>query len=271
MAKQNKSKAPFVTAVILLILAIVIPVILLIVSTLLNRGANDELNKSLYPLKYEKLVEKAAKEYGVDICLVYGIIRTESGFEPEALSQAGAIGLMQIMPDTFTWLQNYRTDFMPEEIFDSSELYKPEVNIDYGVFLLSYLLEHYEGNVPLVICSYNAGYGNVDEWLADGTLNADDVAAEDVPFPETSNYLTKVTTAMNMYRELYFAENTDSDISKSGNDTDTYASNSRISDTLSHEEQENGIDDYGQGGYISDDYYNDYNYDYQDNYYDNYQ
>ena len=140
MAKQNRSKAPFITAVILLIIAIVIPVILLIVSTVLNRGANDELNKSLYPLKYEKLVEKAAKEYGVDICLVYGIIRTESGFDPEALSQAGAIGLMQIMPDTFTWLQNYRTDFMPEEIFDSSELYNPEINIDYGVLLLSYLL-----------------------------------------------------------------------------------------------------------------------------------
>lgn len=262
MAKQNKSKAPFITAVILLILAIVIPVILLIVSTVLNRGANDELNKSLYPLKYENLVEKAAKEYGVDICLVYGIIRTESGFDPEALSQAGAIGLMQIMPDTFTWLQNYRTDFMPEEIFDSNELYKPEINIDYGVFLLSYLLEHYEGNVPLVICSYNAGYGNVDSWLADGTLNANAVDAEDVPFPETSNYLTKVTTAMNMYRELYFAENTDSDISETGDDTDTYLSDSGISSTLSYEDQENNIIDYGQDEYSAEDYYNDYDYDY---------
>ena len=263
MTKSNKSKAPFITAVIVLILAIVIPVVLLIVSTVLNKNANDELNKSLYPIKYEKLVEKAAKEYNVDICLVYGIIRTESGFDPEALSQAGAIGLMQIMPDTFIWLQNYRSDFMPEEIIDSDELYKPEINIDYGVFLLSYLLEYYEGNIPLVICSYNAGYGNVDDWLANGTLNSNAVTAEDVPFPETSNYLTKVTTAMDMYRALYFAENTDSDTSGSDENSEQNITENEISDITSDEEiQGSYIDENSQYGDVGDDNY--YNYDYQD-------
>lgn len=272
MAKVKKSKVPFIVALSLLILAIVIPVILLFVSTILGREADDKLNKSLYPVLYEDLVEKAAKEYQVDIALIYGIIRTESNFDPDALSQAGAIGLMQIMPDTFTWLQNYRTDFMPEEILDSSNLYKPEINIDYGVFLLSYLLEHYEGNVSLVICSYNAGYGNVDDWLADGTLNEASVKAEDVPFPETSNYLTKVTNAMGMYRELYFAENVygkksygDSS-SEAGSVYDT-SGEFLQDDYQSYVSSEAYYNDY-QNGYIDDEnYYNDDNYAYQEDYY----
>lgn len=253
MAKLKKSKTPFIAAAALLALAIVIPVALLIVSTLLSRDAEDKMNRSLYPIMYEDLVENAAKKYDVDICLVYGIIRTESGFDPDAVSQAGAIGLMQIMPDTFTWLQNYRTNFLPEELLDSSELYNPEINIDYGVFLLSYLLDYYDDNVPLVICSYNAGYGNVDEWLANGTLDAGSVTAEDIPFPETSNYLTKVTTAMDMYRELYFAENTDSDVSDSNSDY-----NGEIGDNTDEgEAPDYSTDDYGQN-----DYYDDYNYEY---------
>ncbi len=203
---SGKTKTPFIVASVLLCLAVIIPVILLVISSILGKSANDKLNESLYPLKYEELVAKAAAEYNVDIALVYGIMRTESGFDPEAVSPVGAIGLMQIMPDTFTWLQNYRTNFMPEEILDAEELYKPEVNIDYGVYLLGYLLDHYNNNVSLVICSYNAGYGNVDAWLADGTLDAENVTAEDVPFPETSNYLTKVTYAMDMYNQLYFGE-----------------------------------------------------------------
>ena len=95
---------------------------------------------------------------------------------------------MQIMPDTFTWLQNYRTEFMPEKILDPSELYKPQVNIEYGTFLLKFLLDHYDGNRSLAIIAYNAGYGNVDTWLADGIIQRD-VTAESVPFTETSNYI----------------------------------------------------------------------------------
>lgn len=203
----GKTKTPFIVASILLCLAVIIPVILLVISSILGKSANDKLNESLYPLKYEELVAEAAAEYNVDIALVYGIMRTESGFDPEAVSPVGAIGLMQIMPDTFTWLQNYRTNFMPEEVLEPEELYNPEVNIDYGVYLLGYLLEQYDNNVSLVICSYNAGHGNVDAWLADGTLDAENVTAEDIPFPETSNYLTKVSSAMDMYNQLYFGEN----------------------------------------------------------------
>lgn len=208
--KREKSNVPFIVVAVLFGLAVLIPIIFLIISTILNRGADEELQKSMYPIKYDNYVEKYSEEYGVDICLVYGVIRTESNFDPDAVSGAGAIGLMQLMPDTFTWLQNYRTEFMPEKILDSDELFDPKTNIEYGVYLLRFLLDRYEGNTSLVICAYNAGYGNIDEWLANGTISADNVLAEDVPFPETSNYLTKVSSAAQTYRELYFTDDTGS-------------------------------------------------------------
>ncbi len=206
---KNDKKKPFVIPAVIIALAIIIPVAIFITSVLLNEETQDNINTTLYPIKYERLVENACSEYDVEESLVYAVIRTESGFDPDAVSSAGAIGLMQLMPDTFTWLQNYRTKFMPDEILDSDELYDPSVNIDYGVFLLSYLMEHYDNNESLVICSYNAGYGNVDSWLEDGIISADDVRSEDIPFTETANYLEKVTSAKEMYISLYFSEDTE--------------------------------------------------------------
>ena len=113
---KNKKNIPFIVITSLLGVSILIPLVLLIVSTVMNSGATKEFTKSLYPIKYESYVEKAAKEYNVDICLVYGVIRNESNFNPDIVSNAGAIGLMQIMPDTFTWLQNYRENFEPKKI-----------------------------------------------------------------------------------------------------------------------------------------------------------
>ena len=203
---KNKKNLPFIVITSLLGVSIFIPLVLLIVSTLMNSNATKEFTKSLYPIKYESYVEKAAKEYNVDICLVYGVIRNESNFDPDIVSNAGAIGLMQIMPDTFTWLQNYRENFEPKKILDSNKLYDPKTNIDYGTYYLRYLLDKYDGDRSLVICAYNAGYGNVDSWIAEGTIPNGNVSPEDVPFPETSNYLAKVTESAEMYRELYFSK-----------------------------------------------------------------
>ncbi len=203
---DKKKNVSFTLAAGLLCVAVIVPIVLFVVSVLLHGRSTTEFSRSLYPIKYEYYVETYAKEFDVDVCLVYGVIRTESGFDPDAVSQAGAIGLMQIMPDTFTWLQNYRTEFMPEKLLDSSELYKPQVNIEYGTYLLRYLLDRYDGDVSLAIIAYNAGYGNVDNWLADGTIPKSGVTSENVPFTETSNYLDRVTGAMEMYRTLYYDE-----------------------------------------------------------------
>lgn len=252
--RRGKNNVPFIVVAVLFGMAVLIPIVVLVISTILNKSADEKLQKSMYPIKYENYVEKYSEEYGVDICLVYGVIRTESNFNPEAVSSAGAIGLMQLMPDTFLWLQNYRTQFMPDKILDSDELYDPKTNIEYGVYLLRFLLDRYEGNTSLAICAYNAGYGNVDDWLANGTISASNVLAENVPFPETSNYLTKVSSAADVYKELYFTD-----------DTGSYIRESSIAYGESSEEESQSLIDEGSEEYYrngsEDEYYYDEFYD----------
>ena len=273
MAKTNKkskkndgSKKKIIITVSLVSLAVVLSIIILIISSVMHRDAAEKLNKSIYPLKYQNYVEKYCKEFDVDKCLVYGVIKTESDFDPDALSGVGAIGLMQLMPDTFTWLQNYRTQFQPDKIMDSKELYNPKLNIEYGVYLLRYLLDMYDGNYALAICSYNAGNGNIDDWLEQGIISYDNVDPDNIPFEETANYLTRVQTAMEKYRELYFPdyvytyskveweEQTDTVIEEFYTDTET---------------EEFYNDDYADNAGYEDDYT--YNYDADDGYvYDEY-
>lgn len=259
MAKKNsgasaKGRAPFVIMSVIFGLMVAASIALFLISTVFSGRSSRQFNESLYPIKYEYYVETYAKEYGVDVCLVYGVIRTESGFDPDAVSQAGAIGLMQIMPDTFTWLQNYRTEFMPEKLLDSSELYKPQVNIEYGTYMLSYLLEHYNGDTSLAIIAYNAGYGNVDTWLENGTIPKSGVTSADVPFTETANYLTRVTEAMEMYRSLYYDElgyyigsDSDAQSAPAANTDDTENTDTEISG-----EESSG--EYGEDTYYDDTY-----------------
>ncbi len=260
MAKsKNKSKVPFMIISGLLGLSILIPVILLIISAVFNEKATEDFTKSLYPVKYEGYVEQASREFDVDVCLIYGVIRTESNFNPDAVSNAGAIGLMQIMPETFTWLQNYRYDFAPDKLLESDKLYSPKTNIEYGTFFLKYLLDLYDGDESLVICAYNAGHGNVDSWLADGTIPQHDVTPEDVPFSETSNYLRRVSESRDMYRQLYFSnieissksgigsENTDEAGESMSNESEIF------DETASEEEFIDGNADGGENNDVRDD------------------
>lgn len=262
----DANNMPFIAVTSLLGLSILIPVILLIVSVFMHKDTTNNLTRSLYPIKYESYVEKAAKEYNVDVCLVYGVIRNESNFNPDAVSGAGAIGLMQLMPDTFTWLQNYREDFEPKKLMDSDKLYDPKINIDYGTYLLRYLLDKYYGDKSLAICAYNAGYGNVDNWIADGTIPNGNVSPEDVPFTETSNYLSRVTESMEMYRELYFSKlesypdgNIPDEVvyDEEGNDespeADVYSEEEKLNEPLDGQEENN---DY----YIGEQDYDEYQY-----------
>lgn len=265
---NNKKNIPFIVITSLLGMSIIIPVILLIVSTFMNKEATDEFTKSLYPIQYENYVEKYAKEHNVDICLVYGVIRNESNFNPNAVSNAGAIGLMQIMPDTFTWLQNYQTGFEPDTLLKSDKLYDPKINIDYGTYFLRYLLDRYDGDKSLAVCAYNAGYGNVDSWIADGTIPDSNVSPEDVPFTETSNYLARVTESMEMYRELYFSKlesypdgtgRVDSDSENTKEDYSYFIENSDYADNIYHDEN---IGDKNDLYYDDEVYYDEYSYEY---------
>ena len=154
--------------------------------------------KTLYPLKYEDYVEVYAKENNLSPAFVYAVIDCESGFDNEAVSYVGATGLMQIMPDTFTWIKS-KTGYTE----DYSQATNPETSIKFGCYLYSYLLQKYS-RVQEALAAYHAGTGNVAKWLKDDRYSADGETLHTIPFPTTSKYVKKVIATENIYEKLYF-------------------------------------------------------------------
>ena len=112
--------------------------------------------KAIYPKDYDVYVEVAADQNDLPPHLVYAVIKCESGFDSSAVSNMGAVGLMQITPDTFRWLTN---DILYDH-FDEGMLYDPETNIKMGCFYLRYLIDKYQ-NTETALAAYNAGMGTV--------------------------------------------------------------------------------------------------------------
>lgn len=153
--------------------------------------------KAFFPIRYKNIVEESCAEFGVDESLVYAVIHTESGFDDHAFSEAGAMGLMQIMPETFRWLQKGLPSETP---LDDNSLYIPEVNIRYGVYYLSRLQKLF-GSDMLTIAAYHAGQGSVSRWLGEGDPIT--FSREDIPSSATCHYVDKVERARTVYRRLY--------------------------------------------------------------------
>lgn len=160
-------------------------------------AVKDMTYKQLYPVKYEDIVKAEAERYGIPESLVYGVIRTESGFDPDAQSHADAMGLMQMTEDTFQWMQD-----VLGESYETNMLFEPEINIKYGCALLRRLIDYF-GNTNTALSAYNAGIGNVSSWLENSDYSSDGETLERVPFEETENYVIKVNDAASVYRELY--------------------------------------------------------------------
>ena len=156
-----------------------------------------ELEKSQYRLEYEDLIERYAGEYGLDPDFVAAIIHTESGFDPEAGSGAGAMGLMQIMPETGEWIAGK----LGSEGFTANDLLDPETNIEMGCWYLQFLQERFD-SLPVIMAAYNAGHNRVMEWLDDPQYS-DGTNLTNIPYEETDHYVKKVTKAYEKYKELY--------------------------------------------------------------------
>ena len=173
---------------------ILIPAVLL---SVLYFGALSLL-KTLYPLSYEEYVEVYSKENNLSPSFVYAVINCESGFDKEAVSNVGATGLMQIMPDTFDWINMKLGEDNPYSMATD-----PQTNIKYGCFLYGYLLSKY-GRVQEALAAYHAGTGNVNKWLKDENCSVDGKTLHTIPFPTTSKYVKKVLLTENIYEKLYF-------------------------------------------------------------------
>lgn len=157
----------------------------------------DGIDRKLYPRAYSEYVSRYAAEYGVPEEIVYGVIKVESNFASNAVSQAGAVGLMQLMPDTFAWLCEKLGDN-----YDAGMLYDPETNIRYGVYYLSTLYREF-GMWESVWAAYNAGPTRVREWSADTRYADENGALVEIPYAETRAYVAKVEEAAALYLALY--------------------------------------------------------------------
>lgn len=161
----------------------------------------NDIKKIQYPKKYSLIVEKYSELYDVEEELVYAVIRTESHFDPDSESGAGAKGLMQITPECFDFLQNIIPD--DDKNYEVSDLYDPEINIKFGTYFLSYLLDRYDNVENTAVAAYNAGFGAVDSWLSDPECSSDGKILSTILYSETENYVIKVENAKKMYIEIY--------------------------------------------------------------------
>lgn len=153
--------------------------------------------QTLYPKKYSDLIEKTALELQVEPILLYALIETESGFDKDAVSEAGAMGLTQITPETFQWLQT-----KTKTSYDDEALFEPEISIYFGAFFIKLLLEEFQ-SVEVAFAAYHAGRGQVNRWLADPRYSPDGETLETIPFEDTSNYVRKIIKNIKNYNNIY--------------------------------------------------------------------
>ncbi|MEA5059967.1 MAG: lytic transglycosylase domain-containing protein [Candidatus Pelethousia sp.] len=159
---------------------------------------NNFMEKRKYRLDYPLQIKRYSSEFSLDPFLVAAIIHCESGNRAAITSPKGAVGLMQIMPETGAWIAQ-KLDLSD---YDEAMLANPDMNIRMGCWYLRYLMDQFGGVRSHVLAAYNAGPGNLKKWLEDEAYSQDGMLV-DIPFSETSSYVEKVENAYEKYKKLY--------------------------------------------------------------------
>jgi len=154
-----------------------------------------------YPLDHADQISRSAAQNRLDPALVAAVIFEESGFKGASLSHAGAVGLIQLMPTTATWIAA-KTGGVD---FTTADLNDPAVNISYGCWYLRYLIDRY-GSYEVALAAYNGGTENVDQWLADARRDGRSFnSVLDIPWNETREYVSRVIDTRAIYERAYFS------------------------------------------------------------------
>ena len=176
-----------------------IPILAMALAAALSLGLismpGSLIRRYMFPVHYESLILESSSRHGVDPLLTCAIIKCESNWDTSITSDAGAVGLMQLMPATSAELADY--GLVDGWAYDPTNLTDAGTNIEYGCAYLSQLQSQL-GSTDEVIAAYNAGPGSVEEWLQNGG----DIT-EVISFPETAFYLKRVNETYKCYQQYY--------------------------------------------------------------------
>ena len=153
----------------------------------------------IYPLEFRQSLEESAGERGLDPALLAALVCQESTFDANAVSRAGARGLMQIMPATGRVLARSLG-----RVWKTLILHEPEVSLDFGSLYLANMLRRFDGRVERTLAAYNAGPGRVDAWTASDRAMSAEEFVETIPFTETRTYVMTILASRAQYRRLYW-------------------------------------------------------------------
>ncbi len=148
-----------------------------------------------YPIKFKNEIKNSASKYSIPAYVVASVINVESSFNENAISNKGAVGLMQILPSTGEWLAKK----LNIDNFNSQMLSDPSINIELGSYYLRYLLDKFS-SLDTALCAYNAGEGTISNWLNDKNYSQDGKALSNIPFKETREYLDRVKNNYKFYK-----------------------------------------------------------------------
>jgi soluble lytic murein transglycosylase len=179
---------------------VVILVIVGGIGFVIAKAADKGYRELALPLRHDDIIRQQGDAKDLDPALIAAVIYQESRFRPRE-SSAGALGLMQLLPDTAHFIAGKTGGSK----FTTEDLATPQINIQYGAWYLRYLLDHFDENEITALAAYNAGIGNVQKWLAEsGQTHITDI--DQIPFPETREYVKSVLKARDQYRTEYAKE-----------------------------------------------------------------
>jgi soluble lytic murein transglycosylase len=178
--------------------AVLVAIAITVALILTGRAVVPVVSEKLYPIHYRPEIAQAAGQYGLNPYLVAAVVKTESDYNPVAVSKAGAVGLMQLMPDTAQWMSqqsSWQGGVNPNPN-------DPQQNLDLGACYLLFLLGIFGGKTTPTLAAYNAGQGTVQAWVdAAGGLESFDLT--DIEYSETRGFVQRVEHYRDLYSRIY--------------------------------------------------------------------
>lgn len=188
-----------VFAVVLLALVAGVVAVGLWVLDVRGADAGSWYDRAAYPLQYDEAIRESSRQNGLDPALVAAVIYAESRFDAGARSELGALGLMQVLPETAEQIAGETGGVA----FETEDLTDPVVNVRYGTYYLRSVLDQFDGDVVAAVAAYNAGAGAVQEWVDEAHAAGHDLRIRDIPYEETRAYVRSVLEARTTYRHAY--------------------------------------------------------------------